>query len=136
VAGVFRLTCVGRATDSPAFQKPGKGKHHFRFSMALNMGKGEKRYTRYVTVYDYSKPEWSPCRLIQKGELVFVEGEPWARGYKSEGTERLRGQVCVTAALIMRGSQRNTEVSEDNLSVVPEEKQEIEEGQEESETPF
>jgi len=97
-----KLKCVAVGfcgKDPEKIQNQNTGKEYYRFSIAVTEKRGEKKYTNWVTIYDYGDIDYSAARTIKKGDLVYVEGSPWARGYRKG--EQIVGQLCLNADLGM-----------------------------------
>lgn len=83
---MLTMQVIGNVGQDPEVKTTERGVKLARFSLASNKKvKGEKITTWVnVTVFDEKKIEFIG-NYVKKGTKLFIEGEPQARGYESNG---------------------------------------------------
>jgi single-strand DNA-binding protein len=87
---------IGNLGGDPEIKESKAGMNYARFSIASNKKiKGEKVTTWLnVTVFDEYKVEFVG-KYLNKGDKVFIEGEPAARAYEKDGEARASFDVVL-----------------------------------------
>lgn len=86
---MITLQVIGNLGADPEEKTSDRGTRYARFSLASNKKvKGEKVTTWVnVTVFDENKIDFL-MKYVTKGTKLFIEGEPQARAYESNGEMR------------------------------------------------
>ena len=126
---MLTMQVIGNLGADPEAKTTERGVKLCRFSLASNKKiKGEKITTWVnVTVFDEHKIEFI-TKYLRKGSKVFIEGEPQARAYESQGESRAsldcvlsygsKIEICSSDAAEGNGNSRASDAasSQDNAA--------------------
>ncbi len=76
------------------------------FTVAVNMGSGDKKRTEWVDCALWGKRGDAFCQYLTKGTTVSVCGQPRIRQYDANGEHRAQMQISVSEISLHGGSSK------------------------------
>ena len=107
------ISFVGRLGNDPELKEVA-GTNVLEFSIANNVGFGEKKSTNWFRATVWGKQAVSLEKFLEKGKEIFVTGELTIRKYEVDGVEKFSNDIRVNAIdFVSSGSNNDSNESED-----------------------
>jgi len=97
------LSFVGRLGSDPELKEVGSTTV-LEFSIANNVGYGDKKSTNWLRAAIWGKQGESLQKFLEKGKEVFVTGELVIRSYEKDGVQKFSNDLKVSALDFVSGS--------------------------------
>ena len=100
-----RIEVIGRLGRDPELKQSTTGTMVLKFSVAVDIGWGDRKTTQWWTVTVFGKRAESLHKILAKGREVLAAGEPQFREYEAREGGRKFAMEIVAQDVILVGSR-------------------------------
>ena len=104
-----RVEVIGRLGRDPELKQSTTGTMVLKFSVAVDVGWGDKKTTQWWTATVFGKRAESLHRILAKGREVLAAGEPQFHEYEAREGGRKFAMEIVAQDVILVGSRPKTD---------------------------